>query len=182
MTRIHDITLIVGGKRITRQIISDTSINGGRIALNTITDDLDGPFTLICKPAKAVKHPHFNEALEVARRVIRDVLTAIPATAANYPAAKIHQLKIQAGIENINDYQHQVAVLNKAALDLAMEIDWLKNDADISAERKEKATAIIERIYAASTALGEPLPTHARPHIAMPGCLCVECCYAEVNQ
>jgi len=71
MIRVHNITIIASGKRITRQVISDSSINGGRIALNTITDDIDGAFTLICKPAKRIQPPRLD-AIKIADGIIRN--------------------------------------------------------------------------------------------------------------
>jgi len=75
--------------------------------------------------------------------------------------------------------QHQVAVLNKAALDAAIELDWIKNDANISPAQKDQIINIIERVHTASQAISSATPctTNAPDH--KPECLCVECCYAE---
>lgn len=43
----------------------------------------------------------------------------------------------------------QIAVLNKAALDAACELDCLKNVAAISEEEKGRIAQLVERVYAA---------------------------------
>jgi len=44
---------------------------------------------------------------------------------------------------------HKMAVLNKAALDAACELDSLKNVAAISEEEKGRIAQLVERVYAA---------------------------------
>ena len=48
---------------------------------------------------------------------------------------------------NINE--HKIAVLIKAALDSACELDCIKNIAPVCAEERERISQIVERIYAA---------------------------------
>jgi len=50
--------------------------------------------------------------------------------------------------------EHRLAVLNKAALDAATALDWMKNTQGLAVVVVEEAAAIVERIYAAAEALG----------------------------
>lgn len=45
--------------------------------------------------------------------------------------------------------EHKVAVLKKAAIDCAIELDWLKNEYFMNEEKREALTAIINRVHAA---------------------------------
>lgn len=49
--------------------------------------------------------------------------------------------------------EHQIAVLIKAALDAAMELDYLKNEPSVTNDARESAMAIIDRLYAACEVL-----------------------------
>ena len=44
--------------------------------------------------------------------------------------------------------EHKFAVLNKAALDCAMELDWLKNECGLAQEKCDTMTSIINRVHA----------------------------------
>lgn len=50
--------------------------------------------------------------------------------------------------------EQKVATLNKAALDCAMELDRLKNEFSVKDERLDQMKALINRVHAASYALG----------------------------
>ena len=54
----------------------------------------------------------------------------------------------------MNTLTHRIAVLNKAALDSACLLDWLKNTSGVSDDDREQAGLIVERIYRAAEALG----------------------------
>ena len=43
--------------------------------------------------------------------------------------------------------EHNFAVMTKAMLDITEELDWLKNDVNITAEKKAELVALIERAY-----------------------------------
>lgn len=49
--------------------------------------------------------------------------------------------------------EHQIAVLKKCALDAAMELDWLKNQADITEEKRDALAQIVERTHDAVSQL-----------------------------
>lgn len=51
-------------------------------------------------------------------------------------------------------HQHHVAVLIKAALDAATELDWVKNSPGLAQEERERAEQIVERVYIACETLG----------------------------
>lgn len=46
--------------------------------------------------------------------------------------------------------EHKVAVLIKASLDAAVELDWIKNVRGVTTEQRESCKHLIERIYAAN--------------------------------
>lgn len=50
--------------------------------------------------------------------------------------------------------EHKVAVLVKAALDAAVELDETKNNPSIDPEQRERNSQTLERVYAACNALG----------------------------
>lgn len=50
--------------------------------------------------------------------------------------------------------EHKVAVLVKAALDVAVELDETKNNPSIDPEQRERNLQVVERVYAACNALG----------------------------
>lgn len=50
--------------------------------------------------------------------------------------------------------EHKVAVLVKAALDAAVELDETKNNPSIDQEQKERNLQVVERVYAACNELG----------------------------
>lgn len=60
-----------------------------------------------------------------------------------------------ANAESMNSLAQRIATLKKCALDAAVEIDWLKNVPPKNNEEKADASALVERLYAASAALGE---------------------------
>jgi hypothetical protein len=49
--------------------------------------------------------------------------------------------------------EQQIATLNKAALDCAIELDWIKKECGLDEEKCEELTSILMRVYAASAAL-----------------------------
>jgi len=53
-----------------------------------------------------------------------------------------------------NSREHKVAVLIKASLDAAVELDWLKNVAGVKLEQRDTCKQIISRIYAACEEMG----------------------------
>lgn len=50
--------------------------------------------------------------------------------------------------------EHKVAVLVKAALDAAVELDETKNNPSIAPEQRERNSQTLERVYAACNELG----------------------------
>lgn len=66
--------------------------------------------------------------------------------------------------------EQKIATLNKAALDCAMEMDWLKNEFPVPPAKYDELTAIIGRVHAASEALypGEDELEQARRLLCQP--------------
>ena len=50
--------------------------------------------------------------------------------------------------------EHKLAVLNKAALDAASALDWIKNTPGLPPNLVEESRQLIERVYRAAEALG----------------------------
>lgn len=69
--------------------------------------------------------------------------------------------------------EHKIAVLLKAAMDAAVELDWTKNNPAIDADTRDRNQQTVERVQAACDALSDP----AAPFCGFCGlprpCLCV---------
>lgn len=52
---------------------------------------------------------------------------------------------------------HDIAVLIKASIDAAVEIDWLKKAEGVNAEERDKAAQLVERLYAACESISHQI-------------------------
>lgn len=59
--------------------------------------------------------------------------------------------------------EHKIAVLNKAALDITIELNWLKKEFPMTDEKRDTIQQIVERAHAAINELTADTATHRAP-------------------
>jgi len=77
---------------------------------------------------------------------------------------------------------HLIAVLNKAALDAAVILDWAKNSNNLTEQERDQAASLVDRLYAASEALYPDLTGETeREALYLAIAAGTACCGGDVN-